>query len=350
MSNQLETLIGFNLLSSGFHIGTSYIAAHDTKQYQLEVAEEDFRSSMASSVEGSEDLVKSQVLATRSYGTVYLARIPHSRILPPIIAVKSEILSDSSSLQKERKILQTLSGCPEIIRCYGDRVTIENQQQIYNLLLEYAPGGILSDLMRSHGNRGKLPEADVRNYSHMILKGICYMHQKGYVHGDIKPSNIHVFPAPDGVISVKIADFGLSKRSGNGEIYVDGRLHVRGTPLYASPESVRCNMNEPPMDIWSLGCIIVEMVTGTPVWSCTTMEDLLHKIAFDEEEFLEIVDGLMSVNGKDFVYRCLIREPDERWTAKMLLDHPFIVGDSKPVVMIDKFFPFLTSTPEVSHH
>ena len=82
--------------------------------------------------------------------------------------------------------------------------------ETYILFLEYAPGGSLEDLIRDSG--GALPESDIRLYTRMIVKGLCHIHENGYVHCDIKPSNILVFSTEGGGNEVKIADFGLSKR------------------------------------------------------------------------------------------------------------------------------------------
>ncbi|XP_059654350.1 mitogen-activated protein kinase kinase kinase 20-like [Cornus florida] len=269
-----------------------------------------------------------KVLGSGTYGIVYLATFP---TLPPI-AIKSSVFSKSASLQREKIILQILKGCPEIIRCFGFEEMIAKDEKYSNLFLEYAPGGTLEDLIKKRG--GKLSEPEVRVYSRMILKGLHYIHEKGFVHCDIKPANILVFPTSSvpcrcGVENnrVKIADFGLAKRAGKGDIFVSGGLDdYRGTPLYTSPESVALGLNEAPMDIWSLGCVMVEMLTGKPVWSNIDgdLNDLLFEIGFGGEEEPEIPEGF-SANATDFLIRCLVREPSERWTAKMLLNHPFMV-------------------------
>ncbi|XP_059654343.1 mitogen-activated protein kinase kinase kinase 20-like [Cornus florida] len=267
-----------------------------------------------------------KVLGRGTYGIVFLATSP---TLPPI-AIKSSVLSKSSSLQREEIFLQILKGCPEIIRCCGFQEMIAKDEKYYNLFLEYAPGGTLEQLINKRD--GKLSEAEVRVYSRMILRGLLYIHEKGFVHCDIKPANILVFPTSSSPPClennrVKIADFGLAKRTGKGDIYVSGRLDdYRGTPLYTSPESVALGLNEAPMDIWSLGCVMVEMLTGKPVWGNIhgDLHDLLFEIGFGGEEEPEIPEGF-SANATDFLIRCLVREPSERWTAKMLLNHPFMV-------------------------
>lgn len=140
--------------------------------------------------------IKFQVLGRGSYGTVHLAVCADSYSSSGLIAVKSAILEHSFPLTKEAKILRQFADCSEIVRCFGVDLTVELGQMFYNLLLEYASGGTLHDLMERSG--GKLQERDVQKYTRMILKGLHCIHEKGYVQCDLKPENILVFYSRDG--------------------------------------------------------------------------------------------------------------------------------------------------------
>jgi serine/threonine protein kinase len=197
----------------------------------------------------------------------------------------------------------------------------------YNLLLEYAAGGTLEDLIKKDSG---LCEWDIRRYVRMILQGLCSLHEKGMVHCDLKPSNILVFPGEGGVNDdrLKIADFGLVKegRDYNEEMGFL-RFNFRGTPFYMSPESVAHGEIGAPLDIWLLGCILVEMVNGKPaLWKYRNLTALKLRLAVDQQS-PGIPEGL-SEDGKDFLRKCFAIDPSERWTAEMLLNHPFV---SKPV-------------------
>lgn len=269
-----------------------------------------------------------------SSATVYKA-IPRndvaSQLLPPLLAVKSTEACFCDSLKNEKQILDSIGTCRHIIRCFGDQETLENNgQKFYNLLFEFASEGDLADQVINHG--GGLPEPDIKRYTRAILKGLSVVHAKGFVHCDIKPENILVFD--NGV--AKIADFGLAKETGQ-PIKMDKTLPccgLRGTPLFMAPESVKANEYEQPCDIWALGCVVVEMLTGKPAWNHkpdTSIFELLKRIV-GEEEFPAIPEEL-SDEGKDFLSKCFVKDPRKRWTAEMLLNHAFIADhvDSKTV-------------------
>ncbi|KAF3434744.1 hypothetical protein FNV43_RR21829 [Rhamnella rubrinervis] len=120
----------------------------------------------------SRNLRKLMQLGRGSYGTVHLAvPISPSFSTKACAAVKSSMLEHSSTLQKEDRVLQCLSSCPEIVHCYGNELSFENGRRVYNLLLEYASGGSLFDMIQSYG--GSIPEQKVKIYTRMMLKGLC---------------------------------------------------------------------------------------------------------------------------------------------------------------------------------
>ncbi|KAK8653000.1 hypothetical protein V6N13_127021 [Hibiscus sabdariffa] len=272
--------------------------------------------------------VRGDMLGCGSFGTVNLVVPKNGFSKSPSMAVKSCQLIDSVSLKKEKELLDRIGSCPQIIRCLGGDYTVEKGGKLYNLFLEFADKGSLADQVKKSG--GNLMEPDVRRYARSILKGLRFLHSKGFVHCDIKLQNILLFGNGD----VKIADFGLAKRNGEEEEGEQRRLEIRGTPLNMAPESVNENVYDSAVDIWALGCAIVEMFTGKPAWNFkpgTNMAALLIKIGVGDE--LPGIPHELSEEGKEFLGKCFVKDPKKRWTAEMLLEHPFMAADGAIVSM-----------------
>ncbi|KAI3408604.1 Protein kinase domain-containing protein [Psidium guajava] len=272
------------------------------------------------------DWVRGKEIGHGGFATIHLATPAQtcSSDDPPVMAVKSCDAALSSSLRHERRVLSELGDCPRIVRCFGDSLTGE---ELYNVFLEYAAGGSLADSLKSRGK--PLSEPEIRRHTRSILEGLEFVHSKGFVHCDVKLQNILVFPY-GGSEEVKIADFGLAKRVGErlAKGGKQGGFEWWGTPMYMAPESVNCNEYEPPSDIWALGCAAVEMTTGRPAWGSQAESNayaLMIRIGAGDE-IPEIPEGL-SEQGKDFLMKCFAKNPRKRWTARMLLKHPFLALD-----------------------
>ncbi|KAI5679041.1 hypothetical protein M9H77_09991 [Catharanthus roseus] len=249
---------------------------------------------------------KLKLIGRGSYGSVYLAG--EATTTGSLMAVKSCDFSVSSSLQLEEKLLQQLSNCPFVIQGIGTDVSIEEGgRRVYNLLLEYASNGSLDKLIKSH-KENKMSESQIAFYAFMLLKGLSNIHKKSIVHCDLKPANILVIPRK-GINLLKIADFGMSKK---GEENQESDLFWG------------LNLNKKSGDIWALGCIIVEMITGKVSCGLIEIADLIRKITNKEHVFD------MSEDVQDFLMKCLeIDDYRKRWTADMLLNHPFIINNLK---------------------
>ncbi|CAL5372942.1 unnamed protein product [Camellia sinensis] len=262
--------------------------------------------------------VRGDLLGHGSFGTVNLG-IPKSQSLqfPPLMAVKTCGSSHSALLDHEKSILQQLKDCPQIIECFGGDFSFENGEKLYNLFLEYAMGGSLADKLKNSGHRS-LPESEVRRHTESILKGLQCIHENGFVHCDLKLQNVLLCQND----VAKIADFGLAKKSGEKIV----GFELRGTPMYMPPETVVAGEQEAAADVWALGCLVAEMVAGTPPWRCSAEGNvcgLLMRIGFGEE--VPEIPGKLSEEGKDFLGKCFVKDPRKRWTAEMLLNHPFVV-------------------------
>ncbi|KAL8469950.1 hypothetical protein ACS0TY_032711 [Phlomoides rotata] len=225
-----------------------------------------------------------------------------------LFAVKSADVSSSSLLQNEQYLISQLSS-PFIIKCFGSEITSENDKSVCNIFLEYVPGGTLLDLIRNQG--GSLPETSIQFYTNQLLKGLNYLHTNGFVHCDIKGQNILI-----GNDELKIADFGCAKR------VECGCSAFAGTPAYMAPEVARGEEQSFPADVWALGCTVIEMATGCNPWP--EMKDpasALYRVGYSDD--VPEIPSWFSDTAKDFVARCLMKDPRERWTAGELLQHPF---------------------------
>ncbi|XP_057791003.1 mitogen-activated protein kinase kinase kinase 18 [Salvia miltiorrhiza] len=241
-----------------------------------------------------------------STATVSIAATPAG----DIFAVKSTDLASSALLKKEESFISQLSS-PYVIRCLGSDVTSDDDKSVYNLFLEYSSGGSLSDLIGKRG--GALDEKTIRFYSKQLLTGLEYLHRSGLVHCDIKGQNILV---GGGGAGVKIGDFGCAKWAATGGVF-------SGTPAYMAPEASRGEEQSFPADVWSVGCTVIEMATGCHPWP--EMKDpaaALYRIAFSDD--VPEPPSWFSGEARDFVGKCLVRDPRRRWTAAELLRHPFL--------------------------
>ncbi|EEF37556.1 Mitogen-activated protein kinase kinase kinase, putative [Ricinus communis] len=244
-----------------------------------------------------------------STATVSLATSFHSA---EIFAVKSAELSLSEFLQREQKILSSVAS-PHIVSYRGCDITRENNKVMYNLFLEYMSGGSLVDTIQAHG--GRLGESMIGYYTCQIVQGLDYLHSNGLVHCDIKSSNILI-----GDAGAKIADFGCAKRV---VATVDVAETIGGTPMFMAPEVARGAEQGFASDIWALGCTIIEMATGCAPWpNANDPVSVMYRIGFMDQ--LPEFPCCLSEQAKDFLEKCLRRDPKQRWTANQLLKHPFL--------------------------
>ncbi|KAK6144390.1 hypothetical protein DH2020_021210 [Rehmannia glutinosa] len=257
--------------------------------------------------------IRGPILGKEGFGHVYLAtlknRISKYSCSPLVMAVKSAEVSVSTTLQNEMEIMRNLNVCPYVINCFGEETTMgENGVMAYNLLLEYG--------------------YEVRAHTRSILRGLNHVHGIGYVHCDLKPHNILLVPnsgrAGKTEFRAKIGDFGLAKRVKQSRKRKLEESYWRGTHMYLSPEAVIDSVQEAPSDVWAVGCIVLEMLTGKPVWDGEKAEDILAMIGAGNE--LPKIPNEISKEARDFLKRCFVRKSMYRFTCEMLLNHPFVQG------------------------
>ncbi|KAL7609263.1 mitogen-activated protein kinase kinase kinase YODA [Lactuca sativa] len=258
---------------------------------------------------------KGRLLGRGTFGHVYLGFNSESG---EMCAMKEVILfaDDAKSKESAQQLGQEIALLsrlrhPNIVQYYGSE-TVDDKLYIY---LEYVSGGSIHKLLQDYGQLGELA---IRSYTHQILSGLEYLHAKNTVHRDIKGANILV--DPNG--RVKLADFGMAK-------HISGPscpLSFKGSPYWMAPEVINNNSNgcNLAVDIWSLGCTVLEMATTKPPWSQYEGVAALFKVGNSKE--LPSIPEHLSDEGKDFILQCLQRNPSHRPTAAQLLEHPFVIN------------------------
>lgn len=197
---------------------------------------------------------------------------------------------------------------PNIVKYHGFVKT----QDTLNIILEYCENGSLHSICRKFG---KFPENLVAVYMYQVLKGLAYLHEQGVIHRDIKGANI--LTTKDG--NSKLADFGVATTT----ILATGSVEngVAGTPNWMAPEIIELNGATTASDIWSVGCTVIELLTGKPPYHNLGQMPAMFAIVNDDHPAFP--EGASPV-ALDFLGQCFQKDPNLRVTAKKLLKHPWL--------------------------
>uniref|UniRef100_A0A0D9ZDK2 mitogen-activated protein kinase kinase kinase n=1 Tax=Oryza glumipatula TaxID=40148 RepID=A0A0D9ZDK2_9ORYZ len=258
---------------------------------------------------------KGKLIGSGTFGCVYEAANRHTGALCAMKEVNI-IPDDAKSAESLKQLEQEIKFLSQfkhenIVQYYGSEY-IEDRFYIY---LEYVHPGSINKYVNQHC--GAMTESVIRSFTRHILKGLAFLHSQKIMHRDIKGANLLV--DVNGV--VKLADFGMAKHLSTAA----PNLSLKGTPYWMAPEVVQATLVKDvgydlAVDIWSLGCTIIEMFTGKPPWSGLEGPAAMFKVLHKDPS---IPDSL-SPEGKEFLRCCFRRNPAERPTASKLLEHPFV--------------------------
>jgi len=183
------------------------------------------------------------------------------------------------------------------------------------MVMEYLNGRDLAALL---DDRGKLSVEDTLDYVLQACEAIAQAHALGIIHRDLKPANLFVTTRPDGTTSIKVLDFGISKVSLSGaspaEMSLTQTAAIMGSPTYMSPEQMRASRDvDPRADIWALGVILYELLTGQPPFVGSTMPELCASILKDPPEPIRNVMPDVPAPLEASILRCLEKNPAARF-------------------------------------
>lgn len=192
--------------------------------------------------------------------------------------------------------------------------------QHLNIFLEYVPGGSVAALL---SNYGAFEEALVSKFVRQILTGLDYLHEREIIHRDIKGANILV----DNKGNIKISDFGISKKV-EDNLLSGAKVHrpsLQGSVYWMAPEVVKQTAYTSKADIWSLGCLVVEMLTGAHPWANLTQMQAIFRIGSSGRP---TVPDDISTEADEFLEQTFEIEHSARPSARELLAHAFIREDT----------------------
>ncbi|XP_068406818.1 mitogen-activated protein kinase kinase kinase 4 isoform X2 [Eschrichtius robustus] len=223
--------------------------------------------------------------------------------------------NDHKTIKETADELKIFEGIkhPNLVRYFG----VELHREEMYIFMEYCDEGTLEEVSRLG-----LQEHVIRLYSKQITVAINVLHEHGIVHRDVKGANI--FLTSSGLI--KLGDFGCSVKLKNNAQTMPGEVNsTLGTAAYMAPEVITRAKGEGhgrAADIWSLGCVVIEMVTGKRPWHEYEHNfQIMYKVGMGHKP---PIPERLSPEGKEFLSHCLESEPRMRWTASQLLDHSFV--------------------------
>lgn len=289
--------------------------------------------------------IKGEMIGKGSFGAVFLClnvttgeMMAVKQVEVPKYGSQNEaIMSTVEALRAEVSTLKDLDHL-NIVQYLG----FEVKDSIYSLFLEYVAGGSVGSLIRMYG---KFEEKLIKHLTIQVLKGLSYLHSRGILHRDMKADNLLL--DQDGVC--KISDFGISRKS--KDIYSNSEMTMRGTVFWMAPEMVDTKQGySAKVDIWSLGCVVLEMFAGKRPWSNLEVVAAMFKIG-KSKSAPPIPDDtlpLIPQNGRDFLDQCFRIDPEKRPTADKLLSHPFLKGGSRYDFKSTKLAEFVKSNDKLN--
>ncbi|RUS79153.1 hypothetical protein EGW08_013100 [Elysia chlorotica] len=270
---------------------------------------------------GEYEIIKGGVLGTGAFATVWKGRHrkDHSNLVAIKAIKKKNFLKSQQLLSKEITILKSLSGLHHK-NVVGLLDCVELKDEVC-LVMEYCNGGDLADCLHRNGT---LSEDTLCSYVKQIGEAMKALQQKGIVHRDLKPQNILLcydgpkYPHPSEML-LKIADFGFARFIMGGEMATT----LCGSPMYMAPEVIMSVKYSAKADLWSIGTILYQCLTGRAPFQAQNPQELKKK--YEKSPGLKPnIPTSTSPELRDLLMRMLKRDAEERISFEEFFSHPFL--------------------------
>jgi tetratricopeptide (TPR) repeat protein len=214
-----------------------------------------------------------------------------------------------SRLLTEAAVLARLTH-PHIVRVFD----IGEQEGVPYFAMELVEGEQLSGYL---ARMGALPVREAARIAESIARAVHHAHQQGVIHRDLKPANILMQPAAEGPSVPRVADFGIARLMEQDQ-HLTQSGHLVGTPAYMAPEVLAGKTSaapQPTIDIYALGVMLYEMLTGRPPFHGSGLSDLLLQASFHEPIPPSRRRADLPRDLENIVLKCLEREPTHRYAS-----------------------------------
>lgn len=262
--------------------------------------------------------------------------------LDRLVAVKilHEHLVDDPSFkerfEREAKLVASLNH-PNIVQIYDYSSFERDDVPVYYMVMPYLPGETLRSQIDHCARQGKgLPREQVVQTLDELCKALAYAHEQGMVHRDVKPGNVIL----DGSGRAVLSDFGIARMLESTRLTQDSL--TTGTPAYMSPEQISGEPGDARSDLYSLGIILYEMLTGRPPYDdeggLSVVLKHLHAPIPRISDRLATPEPALDA----FFLRALAKEPDERFQTAAALDAAFrqaLLGEDGGTVIVQATAP-----------
>jgi serine/threonine-protein kinase len=249
-----------------------------------------------------------------SNGRLVAIKVPHAEMEADPVLIER--------FKREQEIGQELDH-PGVVKTFGG----EERSRVY-MVIEWVEGRLLRSIMNQENENQlhRLPIDRAVKITLDLCDALDYMHKHGVVHRDLKPENIMV----DGQDRIKLIDFGIAMKEDARRLTHVSLSPMLGTPDYISPEQVKGQRGDQRSDIYSLGVILYEMLTGQPPFSGPNPLAVMNERLLINPPPARKLNAAISPQLQEILFRALEREPRHRYaTASEMaweLEHQEQVG------------------------
>jgi eukaryotic-like serine/threonine-protein kinase len=264
-----------------------------------------------------DDYELEDVVATSGMATVFRARDLRSGQQVAIKVPHPEVESDPTMFDRFRREeeIGTRIDHPGVMKVFAN----PDRSQVY-MVMEWLDGRLLRQVLNE---QKKLPVERAVKLAVGICEALEHVHAHGVVHRDLKPENIMVGDGDE----IHLIDFGIAASAGARRLTFAHFSQSMGTPDYISPEQVRGKRGDARSDIYSLGVMLYEMLTGVVPFSGPNPFAVMNDRLLNQPEPPRELEGSITPQLQEIVYRAMEREPKNRYASAREMAHDLLHQD-----------------------